>query len=120
MYKSIKKQKSEGNILHMLNKGSLLLIICFFILFITNTNALTWETVCNDTSKLRYYMTFQTCESNNCTDYNITQYRNCTYGCDNSTNSCKPNIVESNAYYFLIIVAIVILVGVCAKVLKWV
>jgi hypothetical protein len=77
-------------------------ITLILLLSIPFINALTWETECNDTQKLRYYMTFSTCENNNCTSYNITQYRNCTFGCDSVTNICSPSPSNVN-FTFLII-----------------
>lgn len=102
----------------MLNKMYFLLIISLLLLSVANVNALTWETECNDTSKLRYYMTFQTCEGGNCTDYNITQYRNCTYGCDLQTQSCTPTPINQMALFSGVFILIGFIAVIFMKALK--
>lgn len=102
----------------------LVLIISLFL--IPSVLAFDWQYSCEDNQRLKKYMAFTSCNSTACENYNITQYVNCStnnnlaLSCDNSTNQCKPNIIYQNSFYFLIIIGITILVGISAKVLKWV
>jgi hypothetical protein len=102
------------------------LVLILSLLLMPSVLAFDWQFSCNDSQTLKKYMAFQSCNSTACENYNITQYVNCSVlnnlalSCDNSTNSCKPNIVQQNSYYFIIIIVIAIAIGIVTKVLNWV
>jgi hypothetical protein len=86
------------------------------LLFITSVTALEWEKTCSDSQTLNYYMNFTSCEGNNCTIYNISQTKLCKYGCENTTDSCKPNTLEGYGIIILILVVIAVLIIIFIKV----
>jgi len=100
-----------------MSKLKLMLTLIPFFLLLTNCLALLEpRIVCNDSEYLHEFSEFTACEGNNCTDYNYSQYRNCTYGCDNVTNSCRSSPITEYSMYFGIMALLLIASGVIIRV----
>lgn len=93
-----------------------LLITAFFLPTVT---ALDWRVVCNDSENLHRYMEFTSCNATACETYNISQYTNCTFGCDNVTNQCAPDPVNLNLWFGFGILGLLMAIGVIGRLVKW-
>lgn len=82
-----------------------------------------YREVCDDTSNLRRFMNFTTCERNStgysiCTDYNFTQLKECEFGCDNITNTCRESQITEYGNFFFYLILIIIGIGVIIALYK--
>ena len=86
-----------------------IIAIMIILLCLPFVNALDYLNSCDDNETLRKTMTFQACESSNCTTYNFTQLLNCKFGCDNiSTHQCNPSPYSWNLNFLIIFGVILI------------
>ena len=94
------------------------LIIAMFFLMPDLALALDYRNSCDNTSYLRKTMEFTSCEGNNCTDYNFTQFVECRFGCDNVTHVCRQSEIEEYGMFGLYIIGGLILLGILVIILK--
>jgi len=94
------------------------LIFLIFLLSIPIVYAFDWEITCQDNATLKRYMNFTSCNSTACEYYNITQLKECEFGCDNVTNICREPAMMEYSIYFAVIIVILISSGLILRLFK--
>jgi hypothetical protein len=100
---------------NLVTKRTIAMVFTLAIAMIPIATAFDWEYTCNSSTTAKKYMEFTSCNATSCEDYNITQYYNCTYGCDNVTKVCQDSPFQTNLYIIIGIVVLMILVVLVMK-----
>jgi hypothetical protein len=78
--------------------------------------ALDWQKLCLNNQTLRTYTNYTSCNTTYCESGNISFYKDCEFGCDTSTNECKPSTFNQylivGIFLFTIFLGIAVLIKV--------
>jgi hypothetical protein len=69
-----------------------------------------WENLCTNNVTLRKSLNYTNCNSTSCDTGNSTFYKNCEFGCDNVTQSCKPSSYSVNLNFLFIFGGLVFII----------
>lgn len=90
----------------------LILMTLFIMAMFPSVLGLQYRNICNNEYTLNKFMNFTACENVTCINYNFSQVVQCEFGCDNVTQSCRSSSITEYGYYFISIIAIIVIFGV--------
>ena len=95
------------------------IILCLLILLMLPiVLSFEWENSCINNVTLQRTLNYTNCNSTACDIGNSTFYKDCEFGCDNSTQSCNLSPINQYLYVGIVLLVLVLIVIIIVKVAK--